>query len=37
VKTVLSTEGLSHAVDTLLPTCPPPRSVAVSTRDTAAK
>jgi hypothetical protein len=37
VTTVLSTEGLSHAVDTLLPTCPLPKTVAVSTRDTAAK
>ncbi|WP_298257979.1 hypothetical protein [Bradyrhizobium sp.] len=33
--TGLSTEGLSRAVDTLLPTCPPGKPVAV--RDAAAK
>jgi hypothetical protein len=37
VNTALSTEGLSRAVDTLLPTCPPPKTVAAGTRDTAAK
>jgi len=37
VNTVLSTEGLSRAVDTLLPTCPPPKTVSVGTRDTAEK
>jgi hypothetical protein len=36
-RTLLSTEGLSHAVDTLLPTCPPSKTVSLSTRDTAAK
>jgi hypothetical protein len=34
---VLSTEGLSHAVDNLLPTCPPSKAVTVSTRDAATK
>jgi hypothetical protein len=37
VRTALSTEGLAHAVDTLLPTCPPPRTVTLSTRDGATK
>jgi hypothetical protein len=37
VHTVLSTEGLSRAVDTLLPNCPPAKTVAVSTRDTVTK
>jgi hypothetical protein len=37
IRTLLSTEGLSHAVDTLLPTCPPSKTVSLSTRDTAAK
>jgi hypothetical protein len=36
-RTLLSTEGLSRAVDTLLPTCPPSKTVSLSTRDTAAK
>jgi hypothetical protein len=31
--TVLSTEGLSRAVDALLPNCPPAKTVAVSTRE----
>jgi hypothetical protein len=35
--TALSTEGLSRALDTLLPTCPPVKVVAVSTRDAATK
>ena len=35
--TELSTEGLSRAVDTLLPTCPPAKAVTVSTRNTAVK
>ena len=35
--TRLSTEGLSSAVDTLLPTCPPSKTVSVSTRNTATK
>ena len=34
--TMLSTEGLLRAVDTLLPTCPPAKAVTVSTRDAAA-
>ena len=37
LRTSLSTEGLSHAVDTLLPTCPPSKAVTVSTRDAAIK
>jgi len=37
VSTTLSTEGLSRAVDTLLPTCPPSKTVTISTRDTSVK
>ncbi len=35
--TALSTEGLSRALDSLLPTCPPAKAVTVSTRDAAEK
>jgi hypothetical protein len=37
VRTEFSTEGLSRALDTLLPTCPPSKAVTVSTRDTGVK
>jgi hypothetical protein len=37
LNTMLSTEGLSRAVDTLLQTCPPPKTVTAGTRDTAEK
>lgn len=37
VSTPLSTEGLSRAVDALLPSCPPAKTVTISTRDTQAK
>jgi hypothetical protein len=37
LQTALSTEGISRAVDTLLPTCPPSKTVTVSTRDAITK
>jgi hypothetical protein len=37
VRTILSTAGLSHAIDTLLPTCPSPNAVTLSTRDATTK
>ena len=35
--TTLSTEGLSRAVEVLLPTCPPSKAVTISTRDAVVK